>query len=105
MQGYTDRHLRYLFRLLLPDATVWTEMLKPRDLLSASPAKQQKLLQRGREGDGGGSEERGGCVLQLGGDDPDELVRTLLIYRFNSSFNLPLAQLPQIGQAAWLLAV
>lgn len=75
MQGYTDRHLRFLFRLLLPEAVVWTEMLKPSDLITASPAKQRRLLERGRESEViEGRDAR--CVLQFGGDDPDELVGT-----------------------------
>jgi tRNA-dihydrouridine synthase A len=76
MQGYTDRHLRYLYRLLVPQATMWSEMLKPKDLLGASSDKRLKLLSRGQEERLGGD-----CVLQLGGDDADELVQVIQLAR------------------------
>lgn len=43
-------------------------MLKPRDVLDA-PRRIEKLLSRGQE-----AMLRGDCVLQLGGDNSDELV-------------------------------
>jgi tRNA-dihydrouridine synthase A len=75
LQGYTDHHLRYLYRLMAPSAVLWTEMLKPEDLFSASSRKQHLLLTRGREIN---LHERWRspreCVLQLGGNDPDALI-------------------------------
>ena len=66
MVNYTNRHFRWLLRLLSPDAVLWTEMIKTGDLLSAADSKKQaQLLSRG--------EERGKCVLQLGGDDAEQL--------------------------------
>ena len=68
MQGYTNRHLRYLHRLLLPQATLWTEMLKPDELFEASAMRVENLLSRGYEYD-----QDSPCVLQLGGDQPEKL--------------------------------
>ena len=81
MVGYTDRHFRYLLRLLHPKAVLWTEMLKPKDIFDASDQKRSSLLTRGAElsivrttnSDSHGPR----CVLQLGGDSAEELVRAI----------------------------
>lgn len=65
MVGFTNRHLRSLLRIANPDSTLWTEMIKPAELLAASESRQQSLLSRGADD--------GACVLQLGGDNADEL--------------------------------
>ena len=76
MQGYTNRHLRYLYRILLPTAVLWTEMLKPRELLSASTCSQTLLLTRGYEGS-----STQPCVLQFGGDNADDLSDSIRMSR------------------------
>lgn len=82
MQGYTDRHLRLLYRLLAPSAVLWTEMLKPRDLLTADDYRRHKLLARGREAE----EAQGLAVLQLGGDSHHELVCTTFLHSTSLHF-------------------
>lgn len=80
MQGYTDRHVRYFFRLLSPHVILWTEMLKAKELISASHFQQFNLLNRGRERDIVDGVE-GYCVLQFGGDNENQIVEALKIAR------------------------
>ena len=72
MREYTDRHLRRLLRLLSTEAVLWSEMEKAGAILERSgrgqEAQLERLLRRGT--DGAGLE-----VLQLGGDDPQQLAR------------------------------
>ena len=67
MVGYTDRHFRSLLRLSNPDdnTILWTEMLKPAELLAAPESRRHAMLSRGAD--------TGSCVLQLGGDTADDL--------------------------------
>ena len=87
LQGYTDHHLRYLYRLLSSEAVLWSEMLKPQDLLESNPRRQQLLLTRGRE-----LELAAGapCVLQLGDNDAERLVQSAAmgIYHGYTSIDL-----------------
>ena len=68
MQGYTDMHMRYFIRLILPTATLWTEMLKPKELFHASSYQKSSLLTRGLE-----KEFDQPCVLQFGSDSHEDL--------------------------------
>lgn len=69
MVNYTTRHYRYMMRLLSSDAILWSEMIKPGEVLHASGSRQAELLSRGLEkGDGQ-------CIAQFGGDDALELVQ------------------------------
>ena len=62
MMAYTDRHLRYLLRLLAPHARLYTEMVAARALLRGDA---QRLLEF--------DEAEHPVALQLGGADPGEL--------------------------------
>jgi tRNA-dihydrouridine synthase A len=62
MMAYTDRHLRYLLRLLAPHARLYTEMVTARALLHGD---SQRLLRF--------DEAEHPVALQLGGSDPGEL--------------------------------
>jgi hypothetical protein len=44
MQCYTNRHLRYFFRLLSEKAVLWTEMEKTDDLLMSNSAGKRCIL-------------------------------------------------------------
>jgi hypothetical protein len=44
MQCYTNRHLRYFFRLLSEKAVLWTEMEKTDDLLMSNSAGKRYTL-------------------------------------------------------------
>jgi tRNA-dihydrouridine synthase A len=62
MMDRTDRHLRYLLRLLAPHALLYTEMITARALLHGDA---QRLLRF--------DEAEHPVALQLGGSEPDEL--------------------------------
>lgn len=62
MMDYTDRHFRYLARLISPNVVLYSEMVTSDAILRG---KQQKLL--------GFSIEELPLVLQLGGSDPGKL--------------------------------
>ena len=64
MMDYTDRHARYLFRLISPQAILYTEMINAKALLHGN---HEDLLRY--------SEEEHPLVLQLGGSDPAEMAR------------------------------
>lgn len=84
MQGYTDRHLRFLFRIIYPESIVWSEMFKPKEFLDLTKNQQDKLLRRGREQDFWGSKMNGApseCVLQWGGDNAEDLIKAIEIAR------------------------
>lgn len=78
MEGYTNKHLRYLYRLLSPKTILWSEMIKSKELLDLSYDKQVSWLSRGKE-----LEEfnDGKCVIQLGDDDPKRLAQAIGIIR------------------------
>ena len=61
MQCYTNRHLRWLLRLLSTKAVLWTEMEKVEDLLASDAARNRRLRHDDIERP---------LVLQLGGGDP-----------------------------------
>ena len=92
MQGYTDIHLRYLCRLLSPSSVLWSEMLKPKDLLYN--CNEELLLGRGPELDlcskitsssllSSSSSSlstilsNSECVFQLGDDNIDNLIKCI----------------------------
>lgn len=62
MMDRTDRHLRYLLRLLAPHARLYTEMITARALLRGDADKLLRF-----------AEVEHPVALQLGGADPDEL--------------------------------
>ena len=62
MMDYTDRHFRYLLRLLAPHARLYTEMITARALLHG---EAERLLRFNRD--------EHPVALQLGGSEPDEL--------------------------------
>lgn len=62
MMDRTDRHLRYLLRLIAPHARLYTEMITARALLHGDA---QRLLRFDRA--------EHPIALQLGGSEPDEL--------------------------------
>ena len=61
MMGITDRHCRYLFRLLAPNTLLYTEMIVTGALLRGDA---EHHLQH---------EDDAPCALQLGGSNPDDL--------------------------------
>lgn len=63
MMGCTDRHCRYLFRLLSPNSLLYSEMLTTGALIHGP--RDQLLAHR----------EDTPAVLQLGGSNPEELAR------------------------------
>lgn len=69
MMDYTDRHFRYLLRLLSREAVLYTEMVTAATLVDGTGAP--------RHGDGarwlGYDDDAGRTVLQLGGADPAQL--------------------------------
>ena len=64
MMDYTDRHCRYLFRLLSPGALLYTEMITAQALAHGDP---ERLL--------GFDPSEHPVALQLGGSDPELLAR------------------------------
>lgn len=62
MMDYTDRHARYLFRLLSPHSILYTEMINAKALLYGN---HEDLLRF--------SDEEHPLVIQLGGSDPGEM--------------------------------
>jgi tRNA-dihydrouridine synthase A len=62
MMAYTDRHLRYLLRLLAPHARLYTEMITARALLRGDAQRQLRF-----------DEAEHPVALQLGGSEPGEL--------------------------------
>ena len=65
MRDYTDRHQRHFTRLLTKKAVLWSEMEKAHAVSNASDRKLESLLRRGHSD--------GYEVLQLGGNDPEEV--------------------------------
>jgi tRNA-dihydrouridine synthase A len=63
MMGCTDRHCRYLFRLLSPNALLYSEMVVTGALLHGDAAK---FLQHADDAP---------CAFQLGGSDPEALAQ------------------------------
>ena len=82
MANYTTRHLRYLYRLLTSypqedndkNVVLWSEMIKPRDILTTK--SPQMLLSRGKERESGKD-----CVLQFGGDKAEDLIKSIHVAR------------------------
>lgn len=68
MMDYTDRHCRYLMRLLSPSALLYTEMVTASAILRGDT---ERLL--------GFDESEHPVALQLGGSDPAELARAAVI--------------------------
>jgi tRNA-dihydrouridine synthase A len=68
MMQRTDRHFRYLLRLLSPDLRLYTEMVTSRAILHGDP---ERLL--------GFSDAEHPVALQLGGSDPAELAHAARI--------------------------
>jgi tRNA-dihydrouridine synthase A len=73
MQGYTNAPLRYFFRLLSPDAVLWTEMEKVRDLKEAMFKHSLGDGLWKRFGAPTDQWENNPITLQLGGDDPHRM--------------------------------
>jgi hypothetical protein len=74
MQGYTNAPLRYFFRLLSPDAVLWTEMEKVKDinnifLLTGNSAAAALEKRFGSPY----NQQQQRLTLQLGGNDPNTL--------------------------------
>ncbi len=67
MMDYTDRHFRYLMRLLAPHARLFTEMITSGAVLHGDP----QLLEF--------DPSEHPLVLQLGGSDPEELAHAAVI--------------------------
>jgi tRNA-dihydrouridine synthase A len=64
MMDYTDRHARYLFRLISPQTILYTEMITAKAVLHGNPDTLLKF-----------NVEEHPLVLQLGGSDPAEMAR------------------------------
>ena len=62
MMGYTDRHARYLYRLISPSAILYTEMVVASAIIHGD---RDKLLRF--------NEQEQPLALQLGGSSPDEM--------------------------------
>ena len=70
MQGYTNAPLRHLLRLLSPNAVLWTEMEKIRDLNDAVDDDYSSNALQKRFGDPHPEQPPQPLTLQLGGNDP-----------------------------------
>ena len=68
MMDWTDRHCRYFFRLLSPDAHLYTEMVVDQALLHGNP---ERLLAY--------DSAENPLALQLGGSDPDSLMAAVQV--------------------------
>ena len=68
MMGYTDRHARYLFRLISPHAVLYSEMINARALLHG---ENENLLRF--------NAEEHPLVMQLGGSDPAEMAKAAML--------------------------
>eukprot|EP00929_Paragymnodinium_shiwhaense_P048403 TRINITY_DN24473_c0_g1_i2.p1 TRINITY_DN24473_c0_g1~~TRINITY_DN24473_c0_g1_i2.p1 ORF type:complete len:430 (-),score=81.27 TRINITY_DN24473_c0_g1_i2:227-1474(-) len=68
MMGYTDRHFRYLMRLMSDELVLWTEMMKDTTLIHYQKRDDDQHLQLLLD-----PEAEGPVVLQLGGCDPKAL--------------------------------
>ena len=66
MMAYTDRHCRYLHRLLAPKARLYTEMVTTDTLLHGDAARRLRF-----------HEAEHPLALQVGGGDPHDLARTV----------------------------
>ncbi|MGA2655559.1 MAG: tRNA dihydrouridine(20/20a) synthase DusA, partial [Gammaproteobacteria bacterium] len=62
MMAWTDRHFRYLMRLIMPDVRLYTEMVTTGALLHSDPKRYLAF-----------SQEEHPIALQLGGYDPSQL--------------------------------
>jgi tRNA-dihydrouridine synthase A len=67
MMDWTDRHYRYIMRLITKRTILYTEMITAEAILRGNP---DILL---------GKEEAGPVVLQLGGDDPEKIYQAAKI--------------------------
>ncbi len=63
MMGYTDQHMRYMFRLLCPHLRLYSEMVTSATLIHSSHLRQLKYHSIERP-----------IALQIGGSDPEELI-------------------------------
>ena len=68
MMGYTDRHARYLFRLISPHAVLYSEMINARALLYG---ENENLLRF--------NAEEHPLVMQIGGSDPAEMAKAAML--------------------------
>ncbi|TAG50341.1 MAG: tRNA dihydrouridine(20/20a) synthase DusA [Betaproteobacteria bacterium] len=71
MMDWSDRHCRYLFRLLAPNARLYTEMVTTGPLIFGGEEQHRRHLQF--------SAEEHPVALQLGGSDRDDLARATKI--------------------------
>ena len=62
MMGWTDRHFRYLLRLICPSAALYTEMITTGALVYGRCMRQLDF-----------DDARGPSIAQLGGSDPKDL--------------------------------
>ncbi|KAJ8599543.1 hypothetical protein CTAYLR_007127 [Chrysophaeum taylorii] len=73
MMDYTDRHFRYMFRLLSREATLYTEMIAANALVDPRGSRRPELCASRLEGFYGYDDPYGRTVLQLGGACPTQL--------------------------------
>eukprot|EP00961_Rhodomonas_salina_P020147 270586-Rhodomonas_salina.1 len=76
MQCYTNRHLRYFYRLLSSKSVLWTEMEKVEDLLESDEACHRRLQ----------NNDVDPVILQLGGNDAN-LLKKAAQRGFSYGFN------------------
>ncbi|CEL98066.1 unnamed protein product [Vitrella brassicaformis CCMP3155] len=94
MMDYTDKHFRFLMRLLTRNATLYTEMMAANALhytnrQAAADATADSMIPRSLATNAESIESP--CVLQLGGSDPDVLAeasRTASAYHPFTELNL-----------------
>lgn len=67
MMGYTDRHARFLYRLISPNVLLFTEMVTTKALLYGDYRSLLKF-----------NSQEHPLVLQLGGSEPDEMVKSAM---------------------------
>jgi len=67
MMGYTDRHARFLYRLISPNVLLFTEMVTAKALLHGDYRHLLKF-----------NHQEHPLVLQLGGSEPDEMVKSAM---------------------------
>ena len=80
MMEWTDRHYRYLARMLTRNTKLYTEMVVADDIVKKEGAQLDLLLEF--------SEEEHPIALQLGGSDPEILTKATEIVCRNSKYSI-----------------
>ncbi len=98
MMGYTDKHYRYLLRLMSPHAVLYSEMIVANALIHGN---RERFLDHSKDGP---------CAVQLGGNDPEMLAKCAVLVQgadyqeVNLNLGCPSNSVQQSGIGACLMA-